>query len=196
MTKDWIGNKASTIRTSGFHNKKSKYERSSNDFYATDPIALEKLLERESFSNVWEAASGMGHLSKVLEQKGILGKKSDLIKRGDEEQIDFLHHNVNWQGDIITNPPYRLSTEFVYKAIETLKENRRVAMIFPQRYLSSKRRYKLFMQYPPQVVYAFSGGVSCALNGDFKAHPNSAVDYLWIIWQKGYKGETKLRWIY
>jgi hypothetical protein len=194
MNKDWTGNKTSSITTGGFHNN-SLHDRDVNDFYATSPEALEKLLQHESFDNVWECACGTGHLSKVLLEKGILGKESDLIDRGRGELIDFLNHNVDWRGDIITNPPYKFATEFVYKALDTLKDGRKVAMIFPQRYLSSKRRYKLFTEYPPKIVYAFSGRVSCALNGDFSLHSNSAVDYLWIVWQKGYKGETILRWI-
>ena len=141
--KDWTGNKTSSITTSGFHNN-SKHERETNDFYATNPIALEKLLEYEDFSNVWECACGMGHLSQVLLENGILGKESDLINRGCGEQIDFLTHSIDWSGDIITNPPYKQATEFVYKSLETLKDGRKLAMIFPQRYLSSKKRYKLF----------------------------------------------------
>lgn len=192
--KDWTGNKTSSITTGGFHNN-SDHERETNDFYATSPIALEKLLEYESFSDVWECACGLGHLSEVLLDKKILGKESDLIDRGCGEVIDFLKHNIDWKGDIITNPPYKFATEFVYKALETIKEKRKVAMIFPQRYLSSKKRYKLFTTYPPKVVYAFSGRVSCALNGNFDLHSNSAVDYLWIIWEKGFNGNTTLKWI-
>jgi|SRR3990167_1987374 len=192
--KDWTGNKTSSITTGGFHNN-SNHERESNDFYATSPIALEKLLEYELFNNVWECACGMGHLSDVLVNKNILGKESDLIDRGRGEIIDFLACDIRWQGDIITNPPYRLATQFVYKAIEIVGKDRRVAMIFPQRYLSSKVRYKLFTMFPPQIIYAFSGRVGCALNGNFNAHSNSAVDYLWIIWKKGFSGDTVLKWI-
>jgi len=172
--KDWTGNKTSSITTGGFHNN-SKHEREKHDFYATNPTALEELLKREKFENVWECACGLGHLSDVLKKHNIHGKSSDLIDRGYGEQIDFLKHKIDWDGDIITNPPYRQATEFVYKALNTLKIGRRVAMIFPQRYLSSKTRFKLFTRFPPQFVYAFSGRVSCALNGDFKIHSNSAA---------------------
>ena len=192
--KDLVGNKTSVISTSGFHNN-SSHKRESYDFYATSPIALEKLLKIEEFSNVWECACGVGTLSEVLRKNGIHGKSSDLIDRGYGEQIDFLNHNVNWEGDIITNPLYKTSTLFVYKALETLKEGRKLAMFFPQRYLSSKTRYKLFVLNPPFIVYAFSGRVGCALNNDFNLAFTSAVDYLWIVWYKGFKGETKLKWI-
>lgn len=194
MKKDWKGNKTSSMATSGFHNN-SDYDREVNDFYATSPIALEKLLEKETFENVWECACGQGHLSEVLKAKGIHGKSSDLIDRRYGEVLDFLSYGDEWDGDIITNPPYSQATQFVYWALELVKTGRKVAMIFPQRYLSSKERYKLFIIHPPKVVYAFSGRVSCAMNGDFTAHSNSAVDYLWIIWEKGFKGDTILKWI-
>ena len=42
-------------------------EREELDFYATDPKAMELLLEKVKFSkNIWEPACGQGHLSKVL----------------------------------------------------------------------------------------------------------------------------------
>ena len=38
--------------------------RANNDFYSTDPIAIDYLLEHEDFSeNIWECACGNGKLS-------------------------------------------------------------------------------------------------------------------------------------
>lgn len=57
--------------------------RAKNDFYATDPRAIELLLNVENFSDkVWECACGEGHLSKVLESKGYDVISTDLIDRG------------------------------------------------------------------------------------------------------------------
>ena len=89
MNKDWKGNKTSSITTSGFHNN-SLHDREENDFYATNPIALEKLLEKEKFENVWECACGKGHLSEVLKKYNIHGKSSDLVDRGYGEGGGFL----------------------------------------------------------------------------------------------------------
>jgi hypothetical protein len=56
--------------------------------------------------NVWECACGQGHLAKVLDKKGLLGKASDLIDRGyGEVGIDFYNYRDTWSGDILTNPP-------------------------------------------------------------------------------------------
>ena len=60
MSKDWIGNKNSIFKTLGASNHTDK-ERENNDFYATDPIAIDKLLTVEThtikFGNVLVARS-------------------------------------------------------------------------------------------------------------------------------------------
>ena len=61
----------------------SKTDREVNDYYATDPKAMEMLLDLEDFSNdIWECACGAGHLSKVLEQHGYNVTSTDLVYRG------------------------------------------------------------------------------------------------------------------
>lgn len=44
-------------------------ERQHEDYYATDPKAMELLLEQETFSNnVWECACGEKHLQRYLKR--------------------------------------------------------------------------------------------------------------------------------
>lgn len=57
--KDWKGNSNSLFVTLGASNH-SMGEREENDYYATEPKAVELLLEKEKFSRVWECASGGG----------------------------------------------------------------------------------------------------------------------------------------
>ena len=109
MTKDWTGNSNSIYKTLGASNHTDK-ERQNEDYYATDPKAADLLLELETFSpNIWECACGEGHLSKVFENAGHIVKSTDLMDRGfGETGIDFLSiDNLEWNGDIITNPPYK-----------------------------------------------------------------------------------------
>lgn len=59
--------------------------REKNDFYATNPHALEialPILKDILHKNVWECACGQGHLAKVLEENGYSVKSTDLIDRG------------------------------------------------------------------------------------------------------------------
>ena len=73
--KDWTGNARSIYVCNGASNH-SEGERHVDDYYATEPKALEILLEKEKFfTYVWECACGGGHLSQVLKEHGYKVKK-------------------------------------------------------------------------------------------------------------------------
>lgn len=191
--KDWTGNSVALLKTAGFANN-SLTDRQSQDYYATSPAAGKMLLELDDFSNIWECAAGEGHLAEVFREAGLLGKASDKYDRGYCEAIDFLTTGLSWDGDIVTNPPYKYGKEFIEKAMSILKDGRKLALFFPIRYLSSKSRRDIFEKYPPYKVWVSSSRLICAANGEFDKVKGSAVDYAWFIWHKGYDGETKLGW--
>lgn len=172
-------------------------ERQENDLYCTNPIAVNKLLSMQEFSpNIWEICNGLGHISDTLEEKGYSVKRSDIIPyKPNIEVLDFLTYQGKWNGDIITNPPYSYADDFVYKALDTIEDGHLVAMYLKINFLSSGKRYELFTKYPPKMIYIMSKRISCAKNGDFEKYKNGAVDYCWIIWEKGYKGNTIMQWI-
>lgn len=172
-------------------------ERQINDLYCTNPIVLEKLLEYETFNkNVWECCNGLGHLSNVLIKNDYKVRKSDIINynNDDTEIIDFLKYNDIYSGDIITNPPYKDAEAFIKKAYQILEDGNKIALFMKINFLSSQKRYDLFQLYPPKVVYIMCKRYSCAKNGDFE-NSHGTVDYCWIVFEKGYKGNTELKWI-
>ena len=198
MNKDWTGNSNSIYKTLGASNHTDK-ERQSEDFYATEPRAAELLLELENFNeNIWECACGEGDLSKVFEEAGHKVLSTDLVDRGyGQGDVDFLQCTEVFDGDIITNPPYKYAKEFVEKAIELVPDGHKVAMFLKLQFLEGKARKALFEKYPPKTIYVASGRLLCAKNGDFegmKAGGGSAVAYCWYIWQRGYKGDTVIKW--
>lgn len=177
----------------------SKSEREQNDYYATDPIALELLLDIENFStNIWECACGEGHLSKVLQDKGFNVVSTDLIDRGyGVGGVDFLSSQEKFDGDIITNPPYKYAVEFVEQAINSITDGHKVAMFLKLQFLEGKSRRLLFEKYPPRTIYVSTSRISCCKNGDFSIEQrknNSAQAYAWFIWEKPYAGETTVKW--
>lgn len=197
--KDWTGNSKSVHSVLGASNHSLK-ERETNDYYATEPKAAELLLEVEDFApNIWECACGECHLSKVFETHGYNVKSTDLIYRdgGMSETFDFLTESKpdSWNGSIITNPPYKYAYEFVEKALDTVTEGNKVAMFLKLQFLEGKKRRKLFDNTPPQTIYVSSSRLLCAKNGDFESTTSSAVAYAWYVWQKGYKGNTIVKWI-
>ena len=201
MAKDWIGNGKSVFVTLGASNHTDK-EREPNDFYATDPIAVDKLVGSIGFipSVVWECACGTGCLSERLKQycHGVVS--TDVIDRGYGQVQDFLLAKEMPSGCscIITNPPYKLATEFILHALSLLPDGGRCIMFLKTTFLEGEKRHRLlFSKYPPQRILQFSKRVLCAKNAEFQkmCKVGSAVSYAWFVWEKGYKGETTITWI-
>lgn len=193
----YIENKVFTTIGASNHSEK---ERHKDDYYATDPKAVELLLENETFNHsIWECACGEGHIAKVLESNGYHVISTDLIDRGyGTGGIDFLTQTENRGGncsDIVTNPPYKLALEFAQHALEIVEEGNKVAMFLKLTFLEGQKRKQFFLKYPPKRIYVFSKRITCAMNGEFENYPSSAIAYAWYIWEKGYKGKPTIDWI-
>lgn len=103
-----------------------------------------------------------------------------------------------WRGHIITNPPYKHAVEFIYKALSLIPEGYKVAMFLKVQFLEGKSRKRMFKEFPPKTIYVSSSRINCAKNGDFsglREMGGSAVAYAWYVWEKGYKGNTIVKWI-
>lgn len=200
MAKDWIRNKKSVFVTLGASNHTDK-ERQSEDYYATDTIAAKLLLEVEPFEGkIWECACGEKHLSRVFEDAKYEVRSSDIVDRCGNEMFDFLgiENCEPWEGNIVTNPPYKYATEFIYKALSIIPDGYKVAMFLKVQFMEGKGRKSLFTEFPPKVIYVSSSRILCAKNAEFEQmmrDGRSAVAYAWYVWEKGYKGDTIVRWI-
>lgn len=174
---------------------RSSEERHSEDLYATSPEAVEALLERETFHNtVLEPCCGLGHISQVLKSNGYQVISSDKNFYGygtggkDFLDEDKFFAKLSGQVDIITNPPYSLAIPMVEKALNIAKS--KVAILFPFWYLIK------FYWNPPRRVYLFTRKIDIAKDGDFATYKGKNMkDYAWFIFEKGYRGETSVRYI-
>lgn len=162
MSRDWSGNGNSIWKTLGASNH-ADAEREADDYYATDPIVIDKLLEVEKPRRfIWECACGGGHLSERLTERGYDVFNSDIKNRGYEKQhlvLDFLKQEgklFSFEHDILTNPPYKYAMEFVLKALELLHEGCKCYMFLKLTFLEGKRRYiELFRDTPPAAFTSF-----------------------------------------
>ena len=200
LFKDWTGNSASIFATHGASNH-SEGEREELDYYATDPEAVEKLLEKETFNHyVYEPACGGGHIAEVLKQNGYDVLCADIVNRGytgQTETADFLQTVFKPRNsrDIITNPPYSQAKEFVMHAMDNSQESVKVAMLLKLTFLEGAKRKELFDKYPPRKIYVFRNCIDCWKNGIKPKTPSKAVCYAWFIWEKGFSGRTQIMWI-
>lgn len=198
-SKDWTGNTTSIFSTHGASNH-SDADRAELDYYATDPEAVEMLLDVETFSHyILEPACGGCHITNVLIEHGYDVVSKDIIDRGAENQTDiwdFLKFNPMRKNsrDIITNPPYKYAAEFVEHALDISLETVKVAMFLKLTFLEGTKRKQLFDKYPPKKIYVFRSRVDCWKNGIKPDKPSKAVCYAWFVWEKGYTGNTVVKW--
>lgn len=203
--KDWSGNTKSIFVCNGASNHTDE-ERQTNDYYATEPKAVELLLEQEKFSPyIWECACGAGHMSEVLKKHGYKVRSSDIVYRGYDgtEILDFFTVTIEQVGnsipkDIVTNPPYKYAKEFVEHALDISPYGTKIAMFLKLTFLESKKRKELFEKYPLKTLYVSSSRLQCAKNGDFQKYSKgvgTAVAYGWFVWEKGFSGDPIIKWI-
>lgn len=174
-------------------------ERQLHDFYATPPIAVDALVSaagQQISHRLWEPACGIGHLSERLKHYGYNVYSTDMYDRGyGDDFFDFLTSDRKWDGDIITNPPYKYALEFVKHALSLIDEGRRVYLFLKLSFLESKLRRPFFDTLQLETVYVFSDRMTCAKNGDFKTAERGAVSYAWFVFRKGYGSYPEIRWL-
>ena len=187
-----------------FDNEKAKKRqlRQYNDYYATHPSVTQDILQVEKFNEkVLEPFCGGGTMAEVIKQNGYEVEAYDLIDRGYGKVGDFFKVNYpQGEYDIISNPPYNETLTEIIKRCLKLSKNK-VALLLTLKYLTGKERYnEIFSKKTPRRVYIYTQRIDIARNGDFERYaglgsPTNMTNYAWVVWEKGFKGSTELKWI-
>ena len=121
----------------------------------------------------------------------------DIVDRGypNTKIIDFLIREKAIETDVITNPPFKEAEYFILHLLKKLEKDKYCILLLRTLCLEGKKRKEIFKVYPPKYILVFSFRVTCAKNGDFDKYSSMVTSYSWFVWQKGYKGETILKWI-
>lgn len=192
-----------------------KNDRVENDFYVTDPVAVQKLLHKYSINGteILEPCVGNGSIANTIEKfyankHNITGV--DIIDRGYPNTI--VHDYLTWETDkkfdcIITNPPYSLAKEFVEKSMELLNEGYdedgyakgQLIMFLKIQFLEGAKRKAMFEKYPPKYIYVFRNRMATWNNGE-PLDPNgkrwaTTMCHAWFVWEKGSTTEPIVRWL-
>lgn len=137
---------------------------------------------------------GGGNLSKELLRLGYDVVSSDLFDRGyGDVGVDFFKCNKVFQGNLITNPPYKHINEWIQHSID-LASNKSYIFCRIQT-IESIKRYQIFKNNPPSMICPFVKRIPCFIGGTKKTY-SSAICYSWFIWdKKDDSGETKVKWL-
>ena len=147
-----------------------------------------------NLNSVFKTLGASNHTDKEREKNGYNVLSTDLVDRGyGKSGIDFLKQTQKFDGDILTNPPYKYALEFVEKALELIDSGNKVIMFLKLTFLEGQERRRLFDTLQLKKVYVFSKRQQCAKNGIFTG--SSAVAYAWFVWVKGYNDLPKIEWI-
>lgn len=169
-------------------NSSTKNKRRSLDFYPTPKEvthALMKFLDMDECV-IWEPACGDGAMSKVLKEYGHEVHSTDIRCTGyGLGDIDFLTATKSCDA-IITNPPFKISAEFITHA---LKQADTVAMVLKSQYWHAKKRIELFKDNPPAYVLALTWRPDF-MGGERGGSPTMEVH--WTVWMNG-DTDTKYR---
>lgn len=168
-------------------------DRNKNDFYPTEPEATYTLLDHlETNMSMpegtwWEPACGTGHISLVLEARGLHVVSTDIAaeERGFGVPMDFLQENFLHAPNIITNPPYSLLSDFIRHGLELNPQL--LALHVPMQALFQVGRKRLLEEVGyPQELYVFvpTLKVDRFLNGEPEA---SVFNHVWACWYQGVK---------
>lgn len=126
----------------------------------------------------------------------------DIVDRGYPNTYvsDFLELNFKKKVDcIITNPPYALAQEFAEKGLSILEDNGIMCMFLKIQFLEGKKRKEFFKKFPPKYVLVFSERQNPLRNGspvdENGKKWSSTMCFAWFVWEKGYNGDTIVKWI-
>lgn len=165
-------------------------KRRKSDFYETPYSLTELLLEVEEFpERVLEPAQGGGAIVRVLNRHGF-------EVSGFDKEVNFLTYQEVHPA-IITNPPFSLAKEFIFKAKEVASE--KFAMLLPLSYLHGKFRFDNIYQdreYPLKKEWVFTRYplLGDLLREDGK-HRTGMMVYAWYVWEKGVSEEPTIGWL-
>lgn len=185
-----------SLKTLGASNH-SDVERSKLDYYGTDPRSTRALLNNEGFDGkIWEPCAGHHLMVDVIEEFGYKVYASDIAEYEgyQHDLIDFLNYNGEWDGNIVTNPPYNASVEFAEKALSLLQHGKKLAMFLRLQWLEGVSRYeRIFKNNPPKTIYIFTNRQVSDRNDDFTT--SSSVAYMWVVWEKDSQTPPVVKWV-
>jgi hypothetical protein len=177
-----------------FVGRQDRYDNNKElDIYETNPIYLDDLFKYEEYKKdgtYYEPCWGINkYLYNKLKVDGYDVYGTDIIDGGDflkcENKYDY----------IITNPPFNLNLEFINKAFEVA--NKKISFLVPLNYLDTMKRYEVFHNpdFPCKNVLIYSKRISFIKGGGLPEKCITGMSFCWITWEKGYIGETTIKWI-
>ncbi|MBA2400594.1 MAG: class I SAM-dependent methyltransferase [Bradyrhizobium sp.] len=168
-----------------------------DDLYQSPPEAVHALLRAEQLPPViWEPACGPGSIVRVLRDAGHTVVATDLVdyESADQDHArrDFLmeHRLPPGVEAILTNPPFKLASEFVARAIELCPT---VIMLLRLAFLESQRRTAILDGGQLARVHVFKNRLPMMHRAGWAGNRvSNPTPFAWFVWDRNHHGPTEL----
>ncbi len=184
----------------------SGYERHADDWYVEPREATQALLLNEWFyGTMLDPACGEGRIVEECQRAGLSCSGMDIKWRGEIDKpptwylrsSDFLGGGETGYfsfDSIITNPPFKLLTPFIERALEMARW--KVAIFCKLQSLEGITRLnKVYRKYPLARVHVFADRQSCPPGGEGIKNTGTKLAYCWQVYEHGHKGPPTLHWL-
>ncbi len=168
-------------------NSRRNADAREDDLYTTPPWAVRALMKRVNLPGIIvDAGCGTGNIINTLVEGGY--DPDDIItvdKYSHDYTPDILMDYCKFTpydlpNTVITNPPFKLFTEFVNHSLSIASE---MVCVFARiNSLETATRFQdIYKDNPPSDVYLFVERVKCAKGGK-DSSGNNSVFYCWLVW--------------
>jgi hypothetical protein len=166
------------------------------DLYERPAVAVHALLHVEQLPHhISEPACGRGAIANILRAIGHEVVATDLVDWGCPDS--FHHHDFLLEHKaplgveaIVTNPPYKLATEFVAHALELVPN---VIMLLRLAFFESERRTPILEGGRLARIHVFASRLPM-MHRDGWAGPrsSSSIPYAWFVFDRKCSGPTAI----
>lgn len=192
------------------------YAEDEHGWYREPRSCVEQLFDAVDFRGglIYDPCCGVGNILDVAKDRGFATIGSDIVQRGARHPFtrgNFLKltrfpRPIDRPLNIVMNPPFNTppgsALAIALKAIEFVPFWR-FAMLVPLEFVCGQDRYEdLFSKHPPWGVAYCSQRPSmppgtevealALLGKDFRG---GKADFVWIIWERDYRGPTRSIWL-
>lgn len=176
-------------------------KRDPDDHYPTPYELVRECIKLlpNNLNSAFDPGAGDGvwgrEFKKIFPDSIVIGCEIRDVKH--PQEYDYWYYSSLWDMPtqkpvdvVIGNPWYKEAERVVRYSRGMLKEGGYLLFLLRLAFLESQKREKFWEKFPPKEVHVLSRRPS--FTGDRKT---DATAYAVYVWQKGYKGNTLLKWL-
>jgi hypothetical protein len=184
LVKAWKGRPSTTVDSVRAHTSIN------NDYWPTPIAIVRDLFDRETFAgSIWDCAAGDGRILRVARERY---PTAQIVGTDISAGTDFLTVQGMTADNIITNPPFTLKNEFVWRALELARKS--AVILLPIDFLTGQKRFNTIYRrrdFRLTTLWVHVRPIKWAPHGSIPGFPLA-----WFVWRKRTNQQSPvIKWI-